>query len=90
MRLQAEQNQRCRKAAQQWQSRMPIRRLLEREFHEVGLRLPVHLVETTSAFTTMLPPDQSGVCSHVARFCCRLSHQSRLGDKARTGAFIPG
>ncbi|MFL9860406.1 LysR family transcriptional regulator [Paraburkholderia madseniana] len=36
-----------------YRANMPIRLLLEREFHEAGLRLPVHLVETTSAFTTM-------------------------------------
>ncbi|AQH01482.1 LysR family transcriptional regulator [Burkholderia sp. KK1] len=36
-----------------YRANMPIRRLLEREFHDAGLRMPVHLVETTSAFTTM-------------------------------------
>lgn len=36
-----------------YRANMPIRRLLEREFYEAGLRMPVHLVETTSAFTTM-------------------------------------
>ena len=36
-----------------YRANMPIRRLLEREFHEAGLRTPLHLVETTSAFTTM-------------------------------------
>lgn len=36
-----------------YRTNMPIRRLLEREFHEAGLRMPVHVVETTSAFTTM-------------------------------------
>ncbi|WP_279635790.1 LysR substrate-binding domain-containing protein [Paraburkholderia silvatlantica] len=36
-----------------YRANMPIRRLLEREFHEAGLRPPLHLVETTSAFTTM-------------------------------------
>ncbi|WP_432239560.1 LysR family transcriptional regulator [Herbaspirillum robiniae] len=32
---------------------MPVRRLLEREFHEAGLRMPNHLVETTSSLTTI-------------------------------------
>jgi len=32
---------------------MPMRRLLEREFHEAGLRFPHRLFETTSAFTTL-------------------------------------
>ncbi len=36
-----------------YRANMPIRRLLELEFHEAGLRLPVHRVETTLAFTTM-------------------------------------
>jgi DNA-binding transcriptional LysR family regulator len=32
---------------------MPMRRLLEREFHEAGLRFPHQLFETTSAFATL-------------------------------------
>ena len=36
-----------------YRAKMPSRCLLEREFHEAELRLPVRLVETTSAFTTM-------------------------------------
>ena len=36
-----------------YRTNMPIRRLLEREFHEDGLRMPTHVIETTSAFATM-------------------------------------
>ncbi|WP_245001993.1 LysR family transcriptional regulator [Cupriavidus pinatubonensis] len=36
-----------------YRANMPIRRLLEREFYDAGLRVPLHLIETTSAFTTM-------------------------------------
>lgn len=36
-----------------YSANMPMRRLLEREFHEAGLRFPHNLYETTSAFTTL-------------------------------------
>lgn len=36
-----------------YRANMPIRRLLEREFHEAGLRMPQHVIETTSAFATI-------------------------------------
>ena len=36
-----------------YRANMPIRRLLEREFQDAGLRVPVHVVETTSAFATI-------------------------------------
>lgn len=36
-----------------YRANMPMRLLLEREFHETGLRFPVHLLETTSAFATL-------------------------------------
>ncbi|ODP32920.1 LysR family transcriptional regulator [Pandoraea sp. ISTKB] len=36
-----------------YRANMPMRRLLEREFHDVGLRFPAHLLETTSAFATV-------------------------------------
>jgi len=36
-----------------YRANMPIRRLLEREFHEAGLRMPQHLIETTSGFATI-------------------------------------
>jgi len=36
-----------------YSANMPMRRLLEREFHEAGLRFPHQLFETTSAFTTL-------------------------------------
>lgn len=36
-----------------YRANMPIRRLFEREFDEAGLRVPLHLIETTSAFATM-------------------------------------
>jgi DNA-binding transcriptional LysR family regulator len=36
-----------------YSANMPMRLLLEREFHEAGLRFPLYLLETTSAFTTL-------------------------------------
>ncbi|VVD77798.1 LysR family transcriptional regulator [Pandoraea capi] len=36
-----------------YRANMPMRRLLEREFHDAGLRFPAHLLETTSAFATV-------------------------------------
>ncbi|PLC48147.1 LysR family transcriptional regulator [Pollutimonas subterranea] len=36
-----------------YSANMPMRRLLEREFHEAGLRFPHRLFETTSAFATL-------------------------------------
>lgn len=37
-----------------YSANMPMRRLLEREFHEAGLQFPLYLLETTSALTTLL------------------------------------
>lgn len=36
-----------------YRANMPMRRLLEREFHKADLRFPLHLLETTSAFATL-------------------------------------
>ncbi|MGC7411453.1 LysR family transcriptional regulator [Pandoraea pneumonica] len=36
-----------------YRANMPMRLLLEREFHEAGLRFPQHLLETTSALATL-------------------------------------
>lgn len=36
-----------------YRSNMPMRLLLEREFLEAGIRFPLHLLETTSAFATL-------------------------------------
>ncbi len=36
-----------------YRAHMPMRRLLEREFHEARLNFPLHLIETTSALTTL-------------------------------------
>lgn len=36
-----------------YSANMPMRLSLEREFHEADLRFPLHLLETTSAFTTL-------------------------------------
>lgn len=57
-----------------YRANMPMRLLLEREFHEAGLRFPAHLLETTSAFATLalLQKDPSLVALvsvDVARFC---------------------
>ena len=36
-----------------YRANMPMRLLLEREFHEADIRFPPHLLETTSAFATL-------------------------------------
>jgi DNA-binding transcriptional LysR family regulator len=36
-----------------YRANMPMRLLLEREFAEAGIRFPMHLLETTSAFATL-------------------------------------
>ncbi len=66
-------------AEQRWvvySANMPMRLLLEREFHEAGLRFPLHLLETTSAFATLslLQHDPGLVAvmsTDVAQFCTR-------------------
>ncbi|HVL75244.1 MAG TPA: LysR substrate-binding domain-containing protein, partial [Noviherbaspirillum sp.] len=57
-----------------YSANMPMRLLLEREFHEAGLQFPLNLIETTSAFTTLAllqrNPSMVAVFSiDVARFC---------------------
>ncbi|MBK4735065.1 LysR family transcriptional regulator [Noviherbaspirillum pedocola] len=59
-----------------YSANMPMRLLLEREFHESGLRFPLYLLETTSAFTTLSllqrNPSMVALLSvDVARFCTR-------------------
>jgi DNA-binding transcriptional LysR family regulator len=36
-----------------YRANMPMRLLLEREFHDASIRFPTHLLETTSAFATL-------------------------------------
>ncbi|WP_408431930.1 type 2 periplasmic-binding domain-containing protein [Paraburkholderia sp. RL18-101-BIB-B] len=72
-----------------YRASMPIRCLLEREFHEAGLRLPVRLVETTSDFTTMSllqtnPAFVAMLPVAVADFC---TNQGR-GDEARVSGYL--
>jgi DNA-binding transcriptional LysR family regulator len=57
-----------------YRANMPMRMLLEREFHEADLRFPVHLLETTSAFATLSllqenPSLVALVSTDVANFC---------------------
>jgi DNA-binding transcriptional LysR family regulator len=57
-----------------YRANMPMRLLLEREFHEADLRFPVHLLETTSAFATLSllqenPTLVALVSTDVAKFC---------------------
>ncbi|QSN64989.1 LysR family transcriptional regulator [Caballeronia sp. M1242] len=57
-----------------YRANMPMRLLLEREFHDAGLRFPAHLLETTSAFATLAllqknPSLVALVSIDVARFC---------------------
>ncbi|WP_277184327.1 LysR family transcriptional regulator [Caballeronia sp. BR00000012568055] len=57
-----------------YRANMPMRLLLEREFHDAGLRFPTNLLETTSAFATLAllqknPSLVALVSVDVARFC---------------------
>ncbi|MFK3970862.1 LysR substrate-binding domain-containing protein [Pseudomonas sp. NPDC087358] len=57
-----------------YRANMPMRLLLEREFHEADQRFPVHLLETTSAFATLSllqenPSLVALVSTDVANFC---------------------
>lgn len=59
-----------------YRANMPMRLLLEREFHEAGIRFPVYLLETTSAFATLSllqknPSFVALVSIDVAKFCTR-------------------
>lgn len=59
-----------------YSANMPMRLLLEREFHEAGLRFPLYLLETTSAFTTLSllqgnPTMVALLSTDVAQFCTR-------------------
>lgn len=59
-----------------YSANMPMRILLEREFHEAGLRFPVYLLETTSAFTTLSllqrnPSFVALLSVDAAQFCTR-------------------
>ncbi len=62
---------------------MPMRLLLEREFQQAGLRFPLQLLETTSAFTTLSllqknPRIVALVSTEVAAFCTRFGMVSVL------------
>jgi DNA-binding transcriptional LysR family regulator len=57
-----------------YSANMPMRLLLEREFHAAGLRFPLYLLETTSAFTTLSllqrnPTMVALLSTDVAQFC---------------------
>ncbi|WP_050469908.1 LysR family transcriptional regulator [Herbaspirillum chlorophenolicum] len=59
-----------------YSANMPMRVSLEREFHDADLRFPLHLMETTSAFTTLSllqknPHFVALLSVDVARFCTR-------------------
>lgn len=59
-----------------YSANMPMRLLLEREFSEAGLQFPLHLLETTSAFTTLSLLQQNPslvalLSIDVAQFCTR-------------------
>jgi DNA-binding transcriptional LysR family regulator len=72
-----------------YSANMPMRQLLEREFHDARLRFPLHLLETTSAFTTLslLQKDASLVAlmsTDVARFCTDFGMTSILPLQLRS------
>lgn len=59
-----------------YSANMPMRVTLEREFHNADLRFPLHLMETTSAFTTLSllqknPHFVALLSVDVAQFCTR-------------------
>jgi len=66
-----------------YSANMPMRLLLEREFHEAGLRFPLYLLETTSAFTALSllqrnPAMVAVLSMEVARFCTRFGMTTTL------------
>jgi DNA-binding transcriptional LysR family regulator len=72
-----------------YSANMPMRLLLEREFHEAGLRFPLYLLETTSAFTTLSllqrNPSMVALLSiDVAHFCTRFGMTTILPLKLRS------
>ena len=72
-----------------YSANMPMRLLLEREFRQAGLRFPLHLVETTSAFATLslLQKEPSFVAllsSDVATFCSSFGMTSVLPLRLRS------
>lgn len=74
-----------------YSANMPMRLLLEREFHEAGLRFPLYLVETTSAFTTLslLQRNPAMVASlpiDVARFCASFGIATILPLRLKSGS----
>lgn len=57
-----------------YSANMPMRLSLEHEFQQAGLRFPLHLLETTSAFTTLSLLQKNAdlvalLSTDVARFC---------------------
>lgn len=59
-----------------YRAHMPMRRLLEREFHDAHLNFPLYLVETTSALTTLSLLSRNTdlvalVSDDVASYFCR-------------------
>lgn len=59
---------------------LPVRTLLEREFHEVQMRFPVHLIETAAAAAAV----------NVSRFLLQMTpqHQPHLSDDSEY-ALVP-
>jgi DNA-binding transcriptional LysR family regulator len=72
-----------------YSANMPMRLLLEREFSEAGLRFPVYLLETTSAFTTLSllqrnPSFVALLSTDVAQFCTRFGMTTILPLQLRS------
>lgn len=66
-----------------YSANMPMRLLLEREFHEAGLRFPLYLIETTSALATLTLLQQNPsfvalLSNDVAHFCTHFGITTRL------------
>lgn len=49
-----------------YRTNMPMRLLLEREFHDAGIRFPTNLLETTSAFATLALLKRNPTCIALA------------------------
>jgi len=65
-----------------YRANMPMRVQLEREFHDAGLRFPLHLVETTSILATLSllqdRPDFVALVSIDVARQCAMNQQVRI------------
>ncbi|MGS0895857.1 LysR family transcriptional regulator [Burkholderia stagnalis] len=72
-----------------YRANTPIRRSLEREFNDAGARMPVHPVETTSAFTIMSLLQKSDgfvtiLPTEIAQFCIENGWARKLAIRVKS------